>query len=93
MYVIAVGYVILVCYARDDAETLLQILGKFISSGLHRCSVYGIADIFSSLPLSTFVVELLHYSERKFLAFLGCMCFADHTDTHFAETGIAKGNS
>ena len=39
IYMVAVGDVVVVRYVLNDAEALLQALGKLIGRGFHRCSV------------------------------------------------------
>ena len=90
MHMVAVGNIILVSHARNDAETLLQAFGKAVGSGLHGGAIYGVADMFSRLPLGTFVVEALHDAESEFLGFRIRMRLAHHTHSHLTEAGIAK---
>ena len=60
MDMVAVGNVIFVRYVRNNAKTLLETFGEAICGGLHGSAVYRVADIFSSLPLSAFVIQTLH---------------------------------
>ena len=92
MDVIAVGDVVLIRNTLDDAKTLLQTLCKTIRGGFHRGAVNGVADVFGSLPLLTFVVELLHYGKCELLTFRRRVSLADHADAHFAKSRITKRN-
>ena len=60
MYMVAVGNVVLVCDTLDDAEALLQALGKLVGRGLHGCAVDGVADALRGPPLGALVIETLH---------------------------------
>ena len=92
MDVVAVGDVVLVRYARDDAEAFLEAFSELVGGGFHRCAVYGVGDVFSSSPFGALVVQFLHDSEGKFSAFIRCMGYAEHADAHFIEACIAEGN-
>ena len=52
MDMIAVCNIILIRYARNDSETLLEALWKTIGRGFHGRTVYGIADMLCLLPSS-----------------------------------------
>ena len=58
--VVAVGDVALVGDTLDDAEALLQALGKLVGGRLQRGAVEGVVDVLGGLPLLALLVHLLH---------------------------------
>ena len=90
MDMITVGYVILIRNALNNAKALLQTLGKLISGRLHRCSVYGIANVLSFSPLGTFIIQMLHHTEGEFFPFFRRMAGTYHPVAHFTQSGISK---
>ena len=63
--VVGVRDVVLVRDALDEAEALLQALGKFIRRGLQRCSVEREVDVGRFLPALARIVHVLHNFKRK----------------------------
>ena len=92
MYVVAVGDIVLVCHARNDAETLLQAFGKFVSGGFQRSSVQTEINVALLSPFGAGVVHMLHHLECKFLAFRVCVAHAHHVAGTFAESCVTQGD-
>ena len=92
MYVIAVGNIVLICHARNDAETLLQAFGKLISGGFQRSAVQAEIDVALLSPFGAGVIHVLHNLEGKFFAFRVCVADAHHVTGTLAESRIAEGD-
>ena len=92
VYVIAVGDVVFVRDALDDAEALLQALGKLVGRGLHGCAVYRVADALRGAPLGALVVETLHDLETELPALVRGVGLACHAHAHLIETCVAQAD-
>ena len=89
---VAVGDIALVGHALDDAEALLQALGKLVGRGLERCAVEGIVDVLGSLPLLALVVHLLHDGQGERRGGGVGMALAGHVLHALIESGVAEGD-
>ena len=65
MDVVAVGDIVFVRDAGNDAEALLQALGEFVGGGLQRGAVQGVIHVFGLLPGGALVVHVLHHAQGK----------------------------
>ena len=89
---VAVGDIALVGHALDDAEALLQALGKLVGRGLQRRAVEGIVDVLGSLPLLALVVHLLHDGQGERRGGGVGMALAGHVLHALIESGVAEGD-
>ena len=89
---VAVGDVVFVRDALDDAEALLQALGKLVGRGLHGCAVDGVADALRGPPLRALVVQALHDLEAELTSLIGSVGFSCHAHAHLIKTRIAKAD-
>ena len=92
MYMITVRNIILICNSFDDSESLLKTFCKLVCGRLHRCTIYRIADILSSFPLGTFVIQPLHNCHCKWSGFRICMRLSKHAHAHLIKACISKRN-
>ena len=92
MYMVAVGDIIFVCNTLDDAETLLQALGKLVGRGFHGSAVNGVADALRGTPLGALVIETLHDLEAELPSLVGSVGLAGHAHAHLIETRVTQAD-
>ena len=93
MDMVAIGDIALVSDALNDAEALLQALGKLIGGGFQGRAVEGIVDIFGGLPLQAFFVHLFHNGQSERSGGGVCVALAGHVLHAFIQTCVAQGDS
>ena len=66
MDMVAVGNVVLIGYAGNNAEPILQTLCKLVGCALKRRSVYGEIDVLLSLPLESTTYKFAKCLKHRF---------------------------
>ena len=87
---IAVSDVVFICYALDNAETLLKTLCKLICCAFKRSTIKAVVTVFSLFPLRPLVVQLLHNFKTEFFALFFCELFADKAVNALPKTCITE---
>ena len=90
--VVGVGDIVAVGDAGDDAEPLLQALGKLVGSGLQRGAVQAEIDVALGLPLGAGVVHVLHDFQRKGLGGRVGVAAAGHILAALVQAGVAQAD-
>ena len=92
MDMVAVGNVILVRHALDDAKPLLEALGKLIGGGLQRGPIQGEVNVLLLLPPLTGVVESLHHFQGKWHGLRIRVRLACHVVHALVQARVAQGD-
>lgn len=90
MDMVAVGNVTLVCDAFNDAEALLEALGKLVGSGLDGRPIQAVVHILIGLPLLALVVHVLHDIQRELLGLGVSVAPAGHGLDTLIQTSVAQ---
>ena len=92
MDVVAVGDIVLVGNAGDDAEPLLQAGGKLVGGGFQRGAVKGVVDVLGLLPRLAAVVHVLHHAQGKGLCLGVGVALAGHILDALIQAGVAQAD-
>ena len=92
MDVVAVGDIVLVGDAGDDAEPLLQAGGKLVGGGFQRGAVEGVVDVLGLLPRLAAVVHVLHHAQGKGLCLGVGVALAGHILDALIQAGVAQAD-
>ena len=92
MDVVAVGDIVLVGDAGDDAKALLQAGGKLVGGGLQRGAVEGIVDVLGLLPRLAAVVHVLHHAQGKGFGLGVGVALAGHILDALVQAGVAQAD-
>ena len=90
MDVVAVGDIVAVGHALDDAETLLQALRELVGRALERRAVDAVVDVLRRLPLEAVGIELLHDLQTESLALVLGELLADQRIDAFPQSRVAE---
>ena len=92
VHMVAVGDIVLVRYALNDAETLLQAFGELVGCTFDGRTVNGERDIGFPFPFVAGIVHVLHDFQCEGGRFRIGVGFPGHVFDTFVQTCIAKGN-
>ena len=92
MDVVAVGDIVLVGDAGDDAEPLLQALGELVGGGFQRGAIEGVVHVLGLLPLVALVVHVLHHAEGEGLCAGVGVALAGHILYALIQAGVTEAD-
>ena len=92
MDMVAVGDIVLVGDAGDDAEPLLQTGCELVGGGLQRGAVEGVVHVLGLFPGLAAVVHVLHDAEGKGLGFGVGVALAGHILDALIQAGVAEAD-